>query len=400
MADVKSGLEFAQRKGWSVVSRCAGNSWPHWSLREDVVVIDTRAMATVKPSSPHGLFRVGPGASCRQVAEATALRARFFPCGHASTLTMGGYLTQGGIGWRSRELGWATNYVVSACVVTADGSTRVCSSEENPDLFWAVRGAGPGLCAVVTEFEIATLPSSGRHSVANYAWPRSTTYEVLHWFLTARSHFPDAVEVTLVLSEATGGGIAAGLTMTCFEGNSLEDIGAYRPPAGYEVAAISRGVSLFELFDAVDQANPQGRRWAVDSAFLVGKANELAPAVSRAAAAACRGSSYIMLGDFSPAMKSARNVTAAEWLSDLYMGCYASWLDDDEDIDRLVSLNEAMRLVNSFSVGSFIGDSDLSWRRSRIMSSRNWRRLSDVWRRYDPEHLFAGYLGEPLQGLE
>ena len=48
--------------------------------------------------------------------------------------------------------------VLGAEVVTADGSIRNASPTENPDLFWAIRGAGPGLFCVVTKLHLKTYP--------------------------------------------------------------------------------------------------------------------------------------------------------------------------------------------------------------------------------------------------
>ncbi|KAG6016071.1 hypothetical protein E4U54_002396 [Claviceps lovelessii] len=70
----------------------------------------------------------------------------------------GGHLTIGGIGPSSRMWGTALDHVLAMEVVTADGQVRNASENENPDLFWAMRGAGASF-AIVTKFTVRTQPS-------------------------------------------------------------------------------------------------------------------------------------------------------------------------------------------------------------------------------------------------
>ena len=59
------------------------------------------------------------------------------------------------MGPASRMWGIALDHVVGLTVVTADGKTQHASSTENPDLFWALKGAGASF-GVITEFELKT----------------------------------------------------------------------------------------------------------------------------------------------------------------------------------------------------------------------------------------------------
>ncbi|KAG5985013.1 hypothetical protein E4U55_002120 [Claviceps digitariae] len=70
----------------------------------------------------------------------------------------GGHVTIGGIGPSSRMWGTSLDHVLEMEVVTADGQVRKASENENPDLFWALRGAGASF-AIVTKFTVRTQPT-------------------------------------------------------------------------------------------------------------------------------------------------------------------------------------------------------------------------------------------------
>src|SRR5258708_34838367 len=84
-------------------------------------------------------------------------RGRFFPVGRCESVGLGGFLLQGGMGWHSRHYGWAAESIEAIDVVLADGRKIRASADENADLFWTARGAGPGFPGVITRFHLKTF---------------------------------------------------------------------------------------------------------------------------------------------------------------------------------------------------------------------------------------------------
>src|SRR5690606_8390066 len=96
--------------------------------------------------------RIEPGARWKDVADTLQPYGWALTSGDYGGVGVGGLATAGGVGWLAREHGLTLDHLQAVEMVLADGSVERASDEENPDLFWAVRGAGANF-GIVTSFE-------------------------------------------------------------------------------------------------------------------------------------------------------------------------------------------------------------------------------------------------------
>ena len=135
--------------------------------------------------------RAGGGATWGDYNYATHAYGLASPGGIVSTTGIGGLTLGGGIGHLSRGFGLSIDNLISAEVVTADGQIKIASKEENPDLFWAIRGGG-GNFGVATSFEYQLHPVQDVY-VGLFFYELDQTAELFRFY---REFIRDASRIT------------------------------------------------------------------------------------------------------------------------------------------------------------------------------------------------------------
>ncbi len=139
----------------------AGHGLSGRSLNRGGLVIDVSSINHVTPLSGRRVS-IGPGARWIDVARVLTPLGLAISSGDYGGVGVGGLATAGGIGWFARQHGLTIDHLRSVDVVTADGNLVHASADENPDLFWAMRGAGANFgVAVSFEFEAEPVGQVG-----------------------------------------------------------------------------------------------------------------------------------------------------------------------------------------------------------------------------------------------
>ena len=179
--DVSNAVSFARDNDVLVAVRGGGHSWPGKSVCEGGLMIDLSQMNTVTADRDMRRARAQGGALLNNLDSAALEKGMVTTAGVVSHTGCGGYTLGGGFGRLNRKYGLTIDNVTGAQIITADGRVRRISADEEPDLFWAIRGGG-GNFGVVTEFEYQLHPFDRNVFSGNVVWPLEQARDVLEFY--------------------------------------------------------------------------------------------------------------------------------------------------------------------------------------------------------------------------
>jgi len=177
VADVVYAVNFARENSLLVAIRGGGHNGGGLGTCDGGLVIDLSRMKGVHVDPAARQVRVEGGCVWGDVDHATHAFGMAVPCGFVSTTGVAGLTLGGGIGYLTRAYGLTIDNLLAADVVLADGRLVRASNEENPDLFWALRGGG-GNFGVVTSFLFRLQPVKIVHAGPTF-WPLAQAADVM-----------------------------------------------------------------------------------------------------------------------------------------------------------------------------------------------------------------------------
>src|SRR5579871_4428609 len=262
VADVIAAVRLGRAENLLVSIRGGGHNAAGLGVCDDGLVIDLAPMKYVRVDPAERTVLVGAGCKWGDVDHATHPFGLAVPSGVIASTGVAGLTLGGGMGHLTRKFGLTIDNMLSVDMVLADGSFVVASADENPDLFWAVRGGG-GNFGIVTSFLFQAHPV---HTVCAgpMLWNLEDAADVMKWYREFITQAPEEMNgFFAMLTVPPGPPFPEELHMRkmcaivwCYQGpmeeakNILGPIRSYRPPA-FEFFAPMPFPMLQGLFDGI-----------------------------------------------------------------------------------------------------------------------------------------------------
>jgi hypothetical protein len=306
--------------------------------------------------------------------------------------------------------------VLGVDVITAAGTLVHADEDENPDLYWAARGGGPGFFGVVVAYHLRLRPHP------NGLWSSSTTFPlrllepVTSWLDEVTPHLDPRVEPMGWLGRLAGheiGNVGAGVPTPAVDEpvfllnslvfadseNEAKAILAPLEKTPFEADVVSRtsvSTTFGELFDFQRHLYRKGRRYAVDCHWTndppaAQPMTELAEAMRTAPSARTHALWQLPFGNY----RGPQPDMAASVLGRYFVSIYAVWDDPADDDANVRWLRRTLGAFEPISTGHYAGDVDLlatATRAERTLSAPKWVRFCQIRRKWDPDGLFSRHL--------
>ncbi len=198
-ADVSETIAVARRMGMEMVVRSGGHCFAGRSSTRGIM-IDLSEMRSV--SVADGLATVEAGALLGDVYERLDSHGLTIAAGACPSVGIAGLTLGGGLGILGRRYGLTSDQLVGARVVLADGRVVDCDEHREPNLFWALRGAGGGQFGIVTTFLFRTVPAQDI-TCFKLGWPYAQAAAAIELWQDWAPDAPDELAASLLIT-ATG----------------------------------------------------------------------------------------------------------------------------------------------------------------------------------------------------
>jgi FAD/FMN-containing dehydrogenase len=259
-SDVQRALAFALEADLAVCVRGGGHSVAGFSTCDDGVIIDLGPMKAITVDPDARTAHAEAGLTVGEFDHATQAHGLATTLGVVSTTGIAGLTLGGGLGWLMRKHGLACDNLLSVDLITADADLVTASPENNPELFWGLKGGGGNL-GIATAFRYRLHPVGPTLFGGLVAYPPENRRDLLRFYRDLTRGAPNELTAYAALTAAPDGSPVAAIA-ACFAG-AVED--------GEKLLAPARIATGAPLLDALGPLPYVDQQRLLDAAYPPGQ---------------------------------------------------------------------------------------------------------------------------------
>jgi FAD/FMN-containing dehydrogenase len=403
VADVVASVGFARERDLLVGVRAGGHGVGGHALCDGGLVIDLSPMKGIRVDPTTRTVRAEAGVLWGELDRETQLFGLATVGGIVTHTGIAGLTLGGGIGWLMRKHGATVDNLVSVDMVTARGEIVTASEEENPDLFWAIRGGG-GNFGIVTSFAYRLHPVGPIVLAGPIFHTLEDAAEVLRFYREFIAAAPDELTTIFELSVAPPvpflpdevHGKPVVMVGACYAGSLDEGTEVVRPlkQFGRPIVDLLEPKPYTALQSMFDPFVPHGWHRYWKSVELPPLTDEAIDTLVEHSSAPTSPKSYTIVFQLGGALARVGEDDTAFSQRDAAhnVNINAVWTEDDPDAERHIAWARDFFVAMQPHAGgrvylNFLGEEG-GTRVRQAYGARNYERLVELKRAYDPTNFF------------
>jgi FAD/FMN-containing dehydrogenase len=391
-ADVITAIKFAREHQLPLAVRGGAHNVAGKATCDDGMVIDFSSMKGIRVDPASRTVRAEPGLKWFEFDRETQAFGLATTGGTVGDTGIAGLTLGGGFGWLGGTHGMTVDNLLSADIVLATGELVRASANENPDLFWAIRGGG-GNFGVATSFEYRLHPIGPMIVGGMVVHPFQAARDVFRFYADLVRQMPDALTVAAALLTAPDGNKACGL-VAAYIGPIEEGEKAVRQikQFGSPVMDIMGPIPYVGQQSLLEQAMPPGFLNYHKADFVRDVSDGLIDAmVDGFSRVPSPQSSALLFPIHGAASRIAPDATAFPHRKGLHAGVYSLWTNPAENATHIGWVRETLDNMRPFIEGvvyvNELGEGDIETRVQQAYGL-NYARLAALKSKYDPDNIF------------
>jgi FAD/FMN-containing dehydrogenase len=395
VADVADAVNLARKLGLEVAVRGGGHNVAGRATIDGGLMIDLAPMKGIYVDPKTRRAQAQGGVTWAELNRETQLHGLAVTGGIVSSTGIAGLTLGGGLGWLMGKYGLALDNLCSVELVTAEGKVWRASKDEEPDLFWAVRGGG-GNFGVVTSFEYQLHPVGPMVTGGLVAHPFDRARDLLRFFRDSTASLPDEHTIFGGLIHAPdGSGTKLAAMVTCHCGSLAAGEKAMRPLKQFGSPAMDAvgPMPYCQLNGMLDAAFPKGALNYWKSSFLTQLSDGAIDTMIACFAECPTPMAHLMLEHFHGAVSRVGvNDTAFPHRADGYnLLVLSEWLEPTATNRCISWARETYAQMEPFMASgryvNYLADDETGEPVAAAYGS-NYRRLQQLKTKYDPKNFF------------
>jgi len=388
---IAQAISYARQHNLELSIKSGGHSGSGFSTNDDGLVIDMKYFNQIEILNLEaGIVRIGSGARWGDVATTLGEHNLAITSGDTSTVGVGGLTLGGGIGWMVRKHGLTIDQLLEAEIVTADGQILTTNADQNPDLFWALRGGG-GNFGVVTRFTFQAQPNEGI-IVTTILYDHAKMWSILPAVHQAMLAAPKDLTGTLVVPPVSPDGQPILMLVLAYAGTGMTAAQAAVSPLISISGHISHDTKAMQYADILDEKpRPSDDVEIVATNVMV---KDGSPEFYQTLEKFCASVKNPMLivrylgGAFGEVAEDATAFSYRDSSAVIVVGLMLDASRADLQIEKQ-RIAENWSTLEPFTNGVYINFMNTGDGKAiGLYKDDTYRRLADIKQRYDPENTF------------